>query len=101
MLQPPNVELDDAGTATFTVVNAGETTHALEIEGEGETDVLEPGDRAELTVDLEEGEYVMYCPVGDHRAMGMEGTIVVGSGTAGSSGGGTDTGEDDDPLYGG
>ena len=27
----------------------------------------------------------MYCPVGDHREMGMAGTIVVGSGAAGAT----------------
>ena len=80
VLQPPNAELDSPGPATFTVVNAGETTHGLAIEGvDARTADLEPGDRAELTVDLAEGEYVMYCPVGDHREMGMAGTIVVGS----------------------
>ncbi len=99
LLMPPNAELDDAGTATFTVVNDGQTTHALEIEGQGveeETELLEPGETAELTVDLEEGDYEMYCPVDGHRAQGMEGTLIVGAGSAGSPSGGTDTGEDDD-----
>ena len=40
----------------------------------------------------------MYCPVGDHRDRGMEGTIIVGGG-----GGGTTTDEtttdDDDSGY--
>ena len=35
VLEPPNAELDDAGTTTFTVVNDGQTTHALEIDGDG------------------------------------------------------------------
>jgi plastocyanin len=28
-------------------------------------------------VDLEPGEYEIYCAIGDHRAQGMEGTLTV------------------------
>jgi uncharacterized cupredoxin-like copper-binding protein len=71
----------NAGTVTFNVANDGQTTHALEVEGPGEeveTDDLAPGDSAMLTVDLNEpGTYEMYCPVGNHREMGMEGEVTV------------------------
>jgi uncharacterized cupredoxin-like copper-binding protein len=71
----------NAGTVTFNVANDGQTTHALEVEGPGEeveTDNLAPGDSAKLTVDLNEpGTYEMYCPVGNHKEMGMEGEITV------------------------
>jgi uncharacterized cupredoxin-like copper-binding protein len=71
----------NAGTVTFDVANDGQTTHALEVEGPGEeveTDDLSPGGTAKLTVDLNEpGTYEMYCPVGNHREMGMEGQITV------------------------
>ncbi len=69
-----------AGTYTFVATNSGETTHALEIEGEGleeETDDLSPGDSGSLTVTLEAGDYTLYCPVDGHRAMGMEVQITV------------------------
>ena len=93
-LAPPTVNLDEPGTYTFRFVNDGEFEHALEIEGHGveeETDVIGGGETAELTVDLtEEGEYEMYCPVDDHRGMGMEGTVVVG-GATGTGGAGTGT----------
>jgi plastocyanin len=88
---PSTISLDAAGTYTFRLTNDGEFEHALEIEGQGieeETDVIGGGETAELTVDLAEGEYVIYCPVGNHREMGMEGTLVVG-GTAGGAGTGT------------
>jgi plastocyanin len=99
-LEPPNLEVD-GGTLTLTVVNDGQTAHALEIEGQGveeETPLLEPGESAELTVELEKGEYEMYCPVGNHRAQGMAGTVLVDSGGGGAS---TDDGGDDDDDRGG
>ena len=94
---PSNIQLDEAGTYTFRLTNDGEFEHALEIEGQGieeETDVIGGGETAELTVDLAEGEYEIYCPVGNHREMGMEGTLVVGAGGAGA-GTGTGTTEDE------
>jgi plastocyanin len=94
---PPDIHLDEAGTYTFRLTNDGEFEHALEIEGQGveeETDVIGGGETADLTVDLAEGEYEIYCPVGNHREMGMEGTLVVGAGGAGAgTGTGTDTTE--------
>ena len=70
-----------AGTVTFNVTNDGQTTHALEVEGPGaevETDDLAPGDSAKLTVDLNKaGNYEMYCPVDNHKEMGMEGEVTV------------------------
>jgi plastocyanin len=93
-LDPETVNLDEPGTYAFTAVNDGDAPHALEIEGGGleeKTDELEPGASAELTVELEAGEYEMYCPVGDHKDRGMVGTIVVGG--TGGGGGTTETGE--------
>ncbi len=82
-LEPKAVQLDGAGTYTFKVTNDGQTTHALEIEGNGveeETDTLSPGDSGEVTVELAAGEYEIYCPIDGHRAQGMEGTLVVAGG---------------------
>ena len=82
-LEPKTVQLDAAGTYTFNVTNDGQTQHALEIEGNGveeETDTLGPGDSGEVTVELAAGEYELYCPIDDHRANGMEGTLVVAGG---------------------
>ena len=80
----PSAIAVDPGSYTFRVVNEGEQTHALEIEGpagEVETDDLAPGESADLAVDLSEpGEYEIYCPVGGHRGQGMEGAITVGGG---------------------
>ena len=64
---------------TIKLVNESDTPHAVEVEGNGveeETDTVTGGD-VELTVDLEPGEYTYYCPVGQHRQQGMEGTLTV------------------------
>jgi len=88
-LDPATVELDEPGTYTFRLVNDGGTVHALEVEGHGveeETEEIDAGESAELTVDLSEpGEYEMYCPVGNHKEEGMEGTVVVGGAAAGGT----------------
>lgn len=43
------------------------------------TSVIGTGEQDSLifTVDLEPGEYVFYCTVGNHRADGMEGMLIV------------------------
>ena len=92
---PPDITAE-AGEVTFVLKNDGQTGHALEIEGPGvedETDTIEPGQTAEVTVDLKDGTYEFYCPVDGHRQQGMEGTVTVGAGGAGS--GSTDTGGED------
>jgi plastocyanin len=69
------------GPVRFVVINAADTAHGFEVEGHGiEEEVAEiaPGTTDSLTVDLHEsGEYVIYCPVGDHRQRGMTGTLTV------------------------
>jgi plastocyanin len=78
----------DPGEITFALTNDGENPHALEIEGEGvdeSSDTIDAGDTTDLTVELEEGTYEIYCPVGDHKDRGMVGTLTVGGGGAGGS----------------
>lgn len=69
-----------AGTYTFVAENTGQTVHALKIEGQGmeqETPIVQPGDSAELTLTLRNGDYEVYCPVGGHKGQGMEKEITV------------------------
>lgn len=68
-----------AGSVTIKLVNDSSVPHAVEVEGNGVEEESETvtGAETELTVDLEPGEYTFYCPVGDHRQNGMEGTLTV------------------------
>jgi plastocyanin len=104
----------DAGEISFELTNDGEAPHALEIEGNGveeASDTIDPGASTTLTVELEDGTYEIYCPVGDHADRGMVGTLTVGAGggaggattghdgetdTGGGDTGETDTGDDDE-----
>jgi plastocyanin len=68
-----------AGEVTFTYSNPSQVPHAFEVEGQGveeETETFTEGEDS-ITVELEPGEYVYYCPVGSHRQAGMEGTLTV------------------------
>ena len=68
-----------AGSVTIKLVNESSVPHAVEVEGNGveeASETITAGD-TELTVDLEAGEYTFYCPVGQHRQNGMEGTLTV------------------------
>jgi plastocyanin len=70
-----------AGDYEITVVNNGRASHDLVVEQDGSdiaaTEMISPGGSATLTVSLAAGEYVFYCSVGNHRAMGMELTVQV------------------------
>jgi plastocyanin len=68
-----------AGEVSIELVNESSTPHAVEVEGNGVEEESETitGSTTTLSVDLEAGEYVFYCPVGNHRQGGMEGTLTV------------------------
>jgi plastocyanin len=69
-----------AGSYTFTAVNKGTITHALAITGPGvsaATGDLQPGQSASLHVTLQAGSYDVFCPVSDHKALGMNQEITV------------------------
>jgi len=71
------------GTVRFEITNTGKVPHALEIEGRGiekSTPRIAPGDRATLTLNLRDGTYEAYCPVGrgSHKMLGMATHLSVG-----------------------
>jgi plastocyanin len=70
-----------AGEYAIELTNGGSATHDLVVERDGEdvaeTEDIGPGRSSAVTVTLEPGEYVFYCSIGNHRAMGMEVTVTV------------------------
>ena len=71
-----------SGNVTFNLKNDGQTTHSLEIEDvNGQDQELEgdvsPGSNGTLAVNLKPGKYEFYCPIDNHRDMGMTGEITV------------------------
>jgi uncharacterized cupredoxin-like copper-binding protein len=74
-----------AGIVAFIISNEGEEEHGISIApaNGADEDVLgtmyvEPGGDEQLELELEAGEYVVFCPVDDHREEhGMETTLTV------------------------
>lgn len=69
-----------AGKVTITMDNPSDIPHAVEIEGNGVEEAGETvgkGEKSIATADLKAGTYDFYCPVGNHRAAGMEGKLTV------------------------
>jgi plastocyanin len=70
-----------AGDYEIEFVNEGTASHNVVVERDGEdvaeSEVINGGDTSTVSVTLEPGEYVFYCSVGNHRAMGMEVTVTV------------------------
>jgi uncharacterized cupredoxin-like copper-binding protein len=96
-ITPADPSVKKAGPVTFEVTNDGQTDHALEVEGpsgEAKTETIAPGKSATLNIDLSKaGKYEMYCPIGNHKAMGMKGDVIVAGGGSGS--GASDESSDD------
>ena len=69
-----------AGEVTIEYTNDSGLPHNVTLEGSGAdgeaTDTITEGS-ADLTVNLEPGEYTFFCSVDSHRDQGMEGTLVV------------------------
>lgn len=70
----------ESGTITFSVENNGFMNHDFAIRGNGvqqKTPMIEPGENATLTVELEPGTYTYICTVPGHEQLGMHGTFTV------------------------
>ena len=84
-ITPNSITVTAGEPVTFVVSNTGGAPHNLEFELEAQgleqllfDTNLQPGETREATVTFDTpGEWVMYCPVGNHRAQGMEGRLIV------------------------
>jgi plastocyanin len=68
------------GKVTIVMDNPSDLPHAVEIEGNGVEvagETVGNGGVSKASADLKAGEYEYYCPVGDHEAAGMKGTLTV------------------------
>ena len=67
------------GLTVFEVTNEGEMEHGFVIEGSDGMQRLEedlrPGETRTISVELEPSVYKIYCPIDDHRSMGMASVI--------------------------
>jgi plastocyanin len=68
-----------AGPVAISYRNGGSIGHTLVIEGvDGfKLDVAAKGDVDQATVELQPGEYTIYCDVAGHRQAGMEASLEV------------------------
>ena len=86
-IAPAQIAISSTGSVTFDATNAGKIDHALELEGNGieqKIGTISPGSSGKLKVTLsKKGTYELYCPIDNHRAMGMQATVVVGGASAG------------------
>ena len=70
------------GTVTITARNDGDEVHSLQVDGPNGSKTLanplDPDETGNLTIRLvKPGKYNWFCPIDDHRAMGMKGKITV------------------------
>lgn len=81
--EPDEITATAGETLVIVLMNEGTVDHNIEFEiGDEEftlDDNVDPDDTAELTFEVpdEPGDHVFYCPIGDHRELGMEGTFTV------------------------
>jgi uncharacterized cupredoxin-like copper-binding protein len=78
---PGRVVVRGAGPLTIRLRNAGDLAHDLRLRRQGEevggTPVLPAGQTGSARVNLEHGNYEMFCSVGDHAELGMTGEFQV------------------------
>lgn len=79
------------GAVTFHVVNTGDLDHNIRFKGPGADaqfkQDLQPGDEGDLQINLQQGRYHVWCPVGSHAIRGMDLMLTAGPalGSAASS----------------
>ena len=71
----------ESGKTAFVVKDDGKKKHNFEIQGQGADkkflNSLSPGQTKVLHIVLEDGHYMIFCPVDGHREKGMEAKLAV------------------------
>jgi plastocyanin len=80
-LSPANPTIEPS-KLTINAKNNGSVAHSVQVNGPNGAvtlpSPLDPGESGKLTVKLAKpGKYVWFCPIDNHRDMGMKGTITV------------------------
>ena len=79
-LAPADATVPNAGRVKIKAINRGKAPHALTLQtpqGGRSTKTLEPGQAGTVIADVEPGRYTWFCPVANHRQLGMTGTLTV------------------------
>jgi plastocyanin len=80
---PKRISVKRGEHVTIELRNDGATTHAIEFDLPSGKKRLKPDvaagekGRLKLTAPTKKGSYDFFCPIDNHRALGMEGTLVV------------------------
>ncbi len=85
-VRPATIDVPAGSTIALHVRNGGAIPHDLKLNGIEGTDMLDPGDEADITLDPLTADASAWCTVPGHRAAGMELMIqVTGGGPAAAS----------------
>ena len=71
-----------AGPAIVELVNFGQDEHNLRMQRVGGahvagTPIVEPGAYYDMPITLLPGRYLLWCAIANHRALGMQATLIV------------------------
>jgi plastocyanin len=76
-------EIDaEAGTIVLCAKNDGKAPHDLAVRDDsdkvlGRTEVLDPGEQDQFSLELSAGAFDIFCSVAGHESLGMKGTLTV------------------------
>lgn len=78
---PKTLSIKTGEKVKITFINTGSAPHTFTIDGIIDTGVVQPGAKSivEFNGPSQKGSYPIYCSVGQHKAQGMEGSLMVES----------------------
>lgn len=80
---PPDIIVEPGQEVWFIITNIGKNKHSFDIDlPEADLELpnpIEPGatDTLKTRMPYNAGTYSFYCPVENHKSMGMQGTVIV------------------------